>query len=222
MELKDATNFLLLKEYIQERNNQLHYFENLIIQENAKCFLEPQLFFFLKDENMNRTASYLQRKYESVLKDISSFAMQIAEVSNDGNIWICSNRIVRWAEVKRCRFGQEILEWEPCYGDVWNSFPNGLYQDSDYKILYIDDLVSIVLFYKKVQVSNVDVNKKQVLQYGYQLSCQKSCDIFYEVLDDISYSFWDNQETMKRLGIQEYFRWLQSYEESAARRLRIK
>lgn len=221
MILKDVTNFLLLKEYIYERNQLLHCFEDLIIQGRLKYFLEPQIFFFLKDDEMCCDVFSLKDQYVSFLKAFTFCDMQIAQYNCSKQIWMCSNQIVGWKKVINYKLGKEFFEWEPCYGKVWKCFPNGLFLDSDYKILYSDDFVDIVLFYKKLQMNTVCTNERKVLQYSYHLSCQNSCDIFYEAFEDVSYSFLNNQETMSCLGIQEYFKWLRIYEEEVTRKLTI-
>lgn len=212
MELKEATNFLLIKEYIQKRNHSLHYFENLIIRDCLKYYLEPQFFFFLMDKK-DLSCSFLQEQYKDYLKNYKTCSVQVARCSDDGNIWIRKKEIVGWKENKKYKQEREVTEWDACYGDVWNFFPNGLVKNHDYKILTTDESIILVLFYKKMQFSQTKENEGKIIQYAYQLSCQKTCDIIYDKFDEISYSFFNNQETMNQLGIEEYFRWLRYYKE---------
>lgn len=212
MELKDATNFLLIREYIQKRNHSLHYFEHLILQNCLKYYSEPQIFFFLPC-GRNLDSSSLQKQYEEFLKDYSSCSVQVAQCNNEGDIWICKNEIIGWSETKKYEQGKEKIEWLPYYGEVWNSFPGELVKKHNCKILLVDDRVTLVVFYKKAQFNQVEVNEGRIIQYAYQLSYQKSCDIIYGKFDEISYSFLDNKETMNRLGIEQYFRWLRYFEE---------
>ncbi len=211
MELKEATNFLLIKDYIRERNYCLHFFENLIIQDCLIYFLEPQLFFFLEC-GVDLNLSVLQEQYATFLKDYSSCFMQVAHCNDEGDIWIRKKDIVHWEEIKKYEQGRERKEWIPCFGDIWNYFPNGL-TGHDYKLLHIDTLLRLVVFYKKLQFVPTGKNKGKIIQYAYQLRYQKPCDVLYDSFDDISYSFLDNEETINQLGIEDYFRWLRYYKE---------
>lgn len=210
MELKDATNFSLLKEYIYERNHQLHYFENLIIQDCLKYYSEPQVFFVIKREGFDFPVSWLQEQYKEHLVNYSSF-MDIIRTNDFDDFWICKSE-ESYQEIKEYKNGKEIIRWESYQKDCWNSFPSGFVSENEYKILFEDSYVKIVVFYKRLKLRQDRAKEKNIMQFSYQKSLEKAWDIYYKEEDAIFYSFLDNSETMKYLGITEYFRWLRSYE----------
>lgn len=222
MELKDATHFLLLKEYVQERKGMLHYFEHLILSDCLKYYAEPQIFFFVKQANYS--LSKLQECYREHLTTFATSSVDMASYHSTGEIWI-SKLEKQYKEKKEYRSGWEYVDWEPYFQEVWASFPKGLVLNSNYKILFEDAVVSIVLFYKKIMLMQNSLNQGSVVLLSYQKSLEKAWDIFYREEDHFSYSFMDNAITMQHLGITEYFRWLRSYkeqEEALKRKLLLK
>ena len=212
MELKDATHFLLLKEYILEKNKHLHIFENLIIQDCLKYYSEPQIFFFIKKEDFTCSISYLQERYKENLVGFATSSIDTIKTNSSGEIWICKPEVC-YQEIREYKNGKELIRWEPYIQDSWQSFPGGLFCDCDYKILFEDSFVKIVVFYKKLELKQTHANEKNLVLFSYQKSLQKKGDIFYKEEDAISYNFMDNSETMQYLGITEYFKWLRFYED---------
>lgn len=68
MELIDIKSFLLLEDYIREKNGIINSFECLFLEEVVRLFRERQLFFLVKNHFIPRDLAGLKWKYQKQIE----------------------------------------------------------------------------------------------------------------------------------------------------------
>ncbi len=209
MELKDINNRQTLKEYLLEKRRFLNSFEDFILRNLYIYFQERQCFFLQKDCFFKNTIEDLKEKYKNFIPlhyNISDF--YTLSCNNSGEFWVKTNEVIGWNFENK-------TEWKPVFGEKWNLFDIIFRVNRDYILLHEDEHVKIVILlsYLEENLFTITSNQRLLYEIGFVPSPFKNCDLFKEVLTDCSYTFQTNQETYSFLGVEEYFRMRNYYQE---------
>lgn len=219
MELKEMKNFSLLQEYIVAKNRNLNYFEDMVINEVYPYYQKKQLFFLVKAGETD--LSYLYQKYAEVFSCYSVLQTFVAKANEEGNFYVKLHQIQNWESVK-CPYLTESI-YKPIYYDVWNPYPVGLADGYDYIPLFQDAFVVIVLFpIRIVECPLINpLYNRNLFQYSFSVSQEKSCDIIRSNGMDLSYQYLSYNETFNRLGVNGYYEMYPYYVEQKEELKRI-
>lgn len=194
MELFEVTDFEKLEQFFATKQI-INCFENVILQTVVPKFVEPELFFLVKDSSYKGNIDYLLKKYEAYILNRYS-THQIPRVA------ICNKKGVFRARVPKLVDGQSSL----IYKNFYLPFEEAFCEDSDYQVLYEDDVVKIIVFLLRLkEVFITDKNRIHFKQNGYYVNPRyPSIVLPYDELYDYSCLFEDYQVLKERVSDNEF------------------
>ncbi len=219
MELKEMKNFSLLQEYIVTKKRNLNYFEDTIISEIYPYYQEKQLFFLVKAGETD--LSYLCQKYAKVFSCYSIAKTFVSIANENGRFYVKCHQIQGWKSVKYPFLSESI--YQPIYYDVWYPYPVGLTEGYDYIPLFQDEFVAVVLFPIRIMECPFinPLYNRNLFQYSFSVSQEKSCDIIRNNGMDLSYQYLSYDETFNSLGVNGYYEMYPYYLEQKTELKRI-